>query len=93
MEKSRNLELVGASPTEWQLITPRGGLARPPLPSPSSNRVKESLSIGLGYAQDQLKTKPHFIPLDPSLHFVVHGTVAIKLELKVTFSYSIILYS
>ena len=24
-EKSRNLELVGASPTEWQLITPRGG--------------------------------------------------------------------
>ena len=30
MEKSRNLELVGASPTEWQLITPRGGLARPP---------------------------------------------------------------
>ena len=33
MEKSRNLELVGASPTEWQLITPRGGLARPP-PSP-----------------------------------------------------------
>ena len=27
-EKSRNLELVGASTTEWQLITPRGGPCR-----------------------------------------------------------------
>ena len=37
MEKSRNLGLVGASTTEWQLITPRGGLARPP---PAWYRVK-----------------------------------------------------
>ena len=37
MEKSRNLGLVGASTTEWQLITPRGGLTRPP---PAWNRVK-----------------------------------------------------
>ena len=29
-EKSRNLELVGASTTEWQLITPRGGPRGPP---------------------------------------------------------------
>ena len=36
-EKSRNLELVGASPTEWWLITPRGGSCEPP---PKSNRVK-----------------------------------------------------
>ena len=33
-EKARNLELVGASPTEWQLITPRGGQT-----PPASNRV------------------------------------------------------
>ena len=25
MEKSRNLKMVAASPTEWQLIMPRGG--------------------------------------------------------------------
>ena len=31
MEKSRNLELVGATPTEWQLIMPRGGPCEPPL--------------------------------------------------------------
>ena len=30
MEKSRNLGLVGASTTEWQLITPRGGPCGPP---------------------------------------------------------------
>ena len=49
MEKSRNLELVGASPPEWQLIRPRGGLARPPprplqyLKKPALNRVKDSI--------------------------------------------------
>ena len=30
LEKSKNLELVGASPIEWQVITPRGGPCRPP---------------------------------------------------------------
>ena len=41
MEKSKNLELVGASPTEWQLKTPRvGGVVWPDLPP--SNRVKDA---------------------------------------------------
>ena len=42
MEKSRNLGLDGASSTEWQLITPRGGPCGPP---PIWYRVKNFMAV------------------------------------------------
>ena len=45
MEKSRNLGLVGASTTDWQLIPPRGGLARPPPHGIGLKKVKDSKEL------------------------------------------------
>jgi hypothetical protein len=54
LEKSRNLELVGASPTEWQLIKPRGGPCGPP---PGWNRVNKYFSLVLGLLKSRISEK------------------------------------